>query len=115
MNLVLWESGLSGTWADANSTGDSDVGKIMERPDTETETEECYPVQKYHDVRRKQGESHHDLKHKCCLKCNQPWTEVGPSEFGRRRRRTKDQVQHCPSCHCPPETVKYSIGRTKYV
>ncbi|KAK9296266.1 hypothetical protein QLX08_009688 [Tetragonisca angustula] len=85
---------------------------MMERPDTETETEECYPVQKYHDVRRKQTESYHDLKHKCCLKCNQPW-ELPPTEFGRRRaRRTKDHVQHCPSCHCPPEAVKYSIGRT---
>lgn len=75
------------------------------------DTEECCPTQRYHEERRKQVESYHDLKR--CLKCNQPRSEIPPDLVRRRVRRAKDQVQHCPSCHCPPETVKYSMGRTK--
>lgn len=82
----------------------------MDRQDTETDTEECCPTQRYHEERRKQVESYHDLKR--CLKCNQPRSEIPPDLVRRRVRRAKDQVQHCPSCHCPPETVKYSMGRT---
>ncbi|XP_006618348.1 uncharacterized protein LOC102680442 isoform X1 [Apis dorsata] len=83
---------------------------MMDRQDTETDTEECCPTQRYHEERRKQVESYHDLKR--CLKCNQPRSEIPPDLVRRRVRRAKDQVQHCPSCHCPPETVKYSMGRT---
>lgn len=126
-----------------NTTEDSDERKIMELQDTETvrfrslsrffnrstgflvgifgisttlfqDFEDCCLAQKYHDGRRKQAESYHDLKRKCCLRCNQPRFDMASTELERRRtKKTKDQLQHCPSCHCPPEIVKYSIGGTK--
>ncbi|XP_076761440.1 uncharacterized protein LOC143429649 [Xylocopa sonorina] len=89
---------------------------MAERQKTDTESDEYYVAHKCHEDRRKPVELYHDLGAKCCLNCNQPRYGIAESpELGRRRRRrSRNRLQHCPSCHCPPEALKYSIERANY-
>ncbi|KAG7190654.1 hypothetical protein KM043_006736 [Ampulex compressa] len=94
----------------------SDEAELMPRNVVDTETEELYRRQPCgsHKITRRHR-AHHNLARgdSCCL-CGQFQYDLELQENPRRKKKTRIQLQHCPSCHCPPEMAIYSPSKMKY-
>ncbi|XP_024941691.1 uncharacterized protein LOC107268647 isoform X2 [Cephus cinctus] len=58
-------------------------------------------------------QSYDTTRRESCARCDPPMMQFESREASRRKRKTKNHLQHCPSCHCPPYSMKYSPARTR--